>query len=165
MNIEGSCYCGRVRFRALSHTPYPYMRCYCSICRKSGGGGGYAINIMAEADSLEFEGGEHLHYHHGRVEDSQHPAQMVASPGKRYFCKHCGSAVWVADPRWPRWVYPFASAVDTALPAPPESVHIMLDFAAPWVQVPRGETHRHFQRYPDESILAWHKRHGLYQQD
>ena len=165
MDIEGSCYCGRVRFRAVSYTPYPYMRCYCSICRKSAGGGGYAINIMAEADSLQFEGGEHLHYHHGRIEDTQRGRQMVASPGKRYFCKHCGSAAWVSDPRWPQWVFPFASAVDTALPTPPETVHIMLDFTAPWVQVPQGEGHRHFQRYPDESILEWHRRHGLYQQD
>ena len=38
---EGSCHCGAVKFSLQSHTPYPYMRCYCSICRKTGGGGGY----------------------------------------------------------------------------------------------------------------------------
>jgi len=163
MDIQGSCYCGRVHFRAVSRTPYPYMRCYCSICRKSAGGGGYAINIMAEADSLHIEGGQHVGYHHGRIDDTDRPGHLLPSPGKRYFCSHCGSALWVADPRWPQSVYPFASAVDTALPVPPEVVHIMLDFAAPWVQVPKGDNHRHFKRYPDESILVWHQRQGLYQ--
>ncbi len=52
MQLEGSCHCGKVRFRVQSHTPYPYMRCYCSICRKTQGGGGYAINIMGEASTL-----------------------------------------------------------------------------------------------------------------
>ena len=49
MRLEGSCRCGAVRFALDSHTPYPYQRCYCSICRKSAGGGGYAINIMGVA--------------------------------------------------------------------------------------------------------------------
>ena len=46
MKLAGSCHCGAVKFTVVSHTPYPFMRCYCSICRKTGGGGGYAINIM-----------------------------------------------------------------------------------------------------------------------
>ena len=45
MLFEGSCHCGAVRFRAESPTPYPYQACYCSICRKTAGGGGYAINL------------------------------------------------------------------------------------------------------------------------
>ena len=39
MLLKGSCHCGAVRFSLNSRTPYPYMRCYCSICRKTGGGG------------------------------------------------------------------------------------------------------------------------------
>ena len=60
MEIKGSCYCGRVNFTAVSKTPYPYMRCYCSICRKTAGGGGYAINIMAQADTFKVEGEAHV---------------------------------------------------------------------------------------------------------
>jgi hypothetical protein len=156
--IEASCYCGRVSYTAVSHTPYPYMRCYCSICRKTAGGGGYAINIMAEANTLEIAGEEHLVFHQARVDDDAHPGRNKTSPGR-----HCGSALWVADPRWAQWIYPFASAVDTPLPRPPEIVHIMLDSAAPWVELQTGEGHRHFAHYPDEGILDWHKRHGLYE--
>jgi len=56
MRLEGSCRCGAVSFSVDSHTPYPYQRCYCSICRKSAGGGGYAINIMGVADTLKVKG-------------------------------------------------------------------------------------------------------------
>ena len=80
----------------------------------------------------------------------------------RYFCRECGSPLWAADPRWAEWIFPYASAVNTPLPVPPETVHIMLDFKAPWIEVPTGKAHKHFDRYPDESIIDWHQRHGLY---
>ncbi|MCG6887267.1 MAG: GFA family protein [Proteobacteria bacterium] len=162
MEIEGSCYCGAVKFSAISHTPYPYIRCYCSFCRKTSGSGGYGINIMAQAETLAVRGEKALVFHHGLQHDPSTDA-LVTSPGQRHFCRHCGSPLWTADPRWTEWIYPFASAIDSPLPRPPEVVHIMLEFAAPWVEVPAGENHRHFNRYPDESILAWHQRHGLYQ--
>ena len=55
MKLEGSCHCGAVHFTVESHTPYPFLRCYCSICRKTAGGGGYAINIMGDGlrDTLD----------------------------------------------------------------------------------------------------------------
>ena len=56
MKLEGSCHCGAVRFSVMSHTPYPFMRCYCSICRKTAGGGGYAINIMGNTATFESKG-------------------------------------------------------------------------------------------------------------
>ena len=58
--LEGSCHCGAVRFSVESHTPHPFNYCYCSICRKTAGGGGYAINIMGEAKTLKVEGEENL---------------------------------------------------------------------------------------------------------
>ena len=44
MKIDGSCHCGAVRFSVQSPQPYPFNLCYCSICRKTAGGGGYAIS-------------------------------------------------------------------------------------------------------------------------
>ncbi len=158
MKLDGSCCCGAVRFAFESRTPYPYLRCYCSICRKTGGGGGYAINIMGIASTLGIEGEDEIAEFQARVDGK-------SSRGHRKFCRPCGSALWVADPRWPDWFYPFASAIDTDLPVPPERVHIMLDFAAPWAKAPAGEGESHFPRYPEESIEAWHRRHGLYEED
>jgi hypothetical protein len=160
MKIQGSCYCKAVSYSAWTQTPYPYMRCYCSFCRKTGGSGGYGINIMAQADSLSVTGDHDMQYHHG-MEHDPNTDQLIENENRRYFCRHCGSPLWSADPRWAQWIYPFAGSVDTPLPRPPEIVHIMLDFAAPWIEIPSGDNHRHFPRYPDESVQQWHERHGL----
>ncbi|HEY9670159.1 MAG TPA: hypothetical protein V6D11_01770 [Waterburya sp.] len=67
----------------------------------------------------------------------------------------------------------FASAIDTALPKPPEHTHIMLDFAASWVEVPDKSSdllqaatlrYRYYPRYPDESLADWHNRLALTQE-
>jgi hypothetical protein len=70
--------------------------------------------------------------------------------------------LWLSDTEWPQWIYPFASAIDTALPKPPERVHILLDSAANWVEIPKGKHEIHFVHYPKESIENWHKKRGLW---
>lgn len=154
MKLEASCQCGKVHFSVESRTPYPYQRCYCSICRKTGGGGGYAINIGGDAASLDVSGAEHKRFYHARIHDGE-------SEAERHFCGVCGSALYLYDPRWPELVHPVASAVDTPLPVPPETVHIMLASKASWVDVPEGEGHVHFEGYPDLSLEDWHRKHGL----
>ena len=156
MHLEGSCHCGAVTFSLVTETPYPYMRCYCSICRKTGGGGGFAVNILGHADTLRVEGADNMTVYRVKKEDGHR------SDAHRHFCKHCGSALYVSDPRWPDLVHPFASAIDTALPTPPEYVHMMLDSAVPWAEVPDGPDDRRFAQYPGDSIEDWHKRHGLH---
>lgn len=56
MLLEGSCHCGAVHFRVESPHPFPYQRCYCSICCKTAGGGGYAINLGALAETSMWMG-------------------------------------------------------------------------------------------------------------
>ncbi|WP_423815148.1 GFA family protein, partial [Pseudomonas viridiflava] len=58
-----------------------------------------------------------------------------ASTAERHFCSQCGSALWLFSPEWPELIHPFASAVDTPLPVPPEHTHLMLGSKAPWVEV------------------------------
>jgi hypothetical protein len=163
MLLEGSCHCGVLKFRVISPSSYPYLLCYCSICRKTAGGGGYAINLGALSETLEVvEGEENLSVYRARIEDPNDPSRSEISPGRRHFCRMCGSALWVFDPRWPDLVHPFASAIDTPLPKPPEKVRIMLNYAAPWCEIPRDGNERHFPEFPDESLEDWHRRHGLY---
>ena len=133
IRLNGSCHCRAVTFSAQSHTPVPYMHCYCSICRKTAGGTGAAINIMAQADTLEVQGVEHLSVYRAKRTDSD---EETVSPAQRHFCKICGAALYIADPRWPAWVYPHAAAIDSPLPAAPERSHIMLDSRADWAEVP-----------------------------
>lgn len=159
MQLEGSCHCGAVSFSVRSRHPYPFNVCYCSICRKTGGGGGYAINLSGDADTLEVEGREHLRVYHAKMRE---PGEgETESPGERNFCGLCGSALWLWDPRWPELLHPFASAIDTPLPVPPERTHLMLGSKANWVEPRIGSKDKAFDGYPDESIAAWHERLGL----
>ena len=157
MKLQGSCHCRAVRFTVQAASPCPFMRCYCSICRKTAGGGGYAINLGADRSSLRIEGdGEkHLRVYRARLENGS------VSSGERNFCRECGSALWLYDPNWPDLIHPHASAIDTPLPVPPDRVHIMLASKPAWVEPDIRGDDRRFDAYPDESLADWHARHGL----
>jgi len=155
MHLEGSCHCGAVHFELESRHPYPYMRCYCSICRKTQGAGGYAINISGDAETLQITGEENISVYQAIMPDG------TQSPGERRFCRKCGSGLWAWDPRWPELVHPFASAVDTALSPAPEVTHIMLGSKASWTPVQTVGDDKTFDEYPEESIADWHQRLGL----
>lgn len=160
MKLEGSCHCGAVTFDLESKHPYPFNLCYCAICRKTAGGGGYAINLSGDADSLRVRGEKHVGRYQARVKNPE-DARATKSPARRHFCTRCGSALWVWDPRWPELLHPHASAIDTPLPTPPQRTHLMLEFKAPWVETHAAPQDLKFDRYPEESIAAWHERHGV----
>lgn len=160
MQLEGSCHCGGVEFRLQSRHPRPFNLCYCSICRKTAGGGGFAINLSGANDTLEVEGREKLRVYRAMV---KYPgdAEPHRSPAERHFCGDCGSHLWLWDPRWPELIHPLASAVDTPLPVPPERTHLLLDSKASWVEVRSDPEDKRFDGFPDESIAQWHERLGL----
>jgi hypothetical protein len=160
MLLEGSCHCGAVRFRVRSRHPYPFNLCYCSICRKTAGGGGFAINLGAENATLEVEGRADVRVYHARMRDPD-DAAPYESPAERHFCRLCGSHLWLWDPRWPELVHPLASAIDTPLPVPPERTHLMLASKASWVEPAVGPKDQQFADYPSESLASWHERLGL----
>lgn len=154
MHLDGSCHCGAVRFSVEADAPVPFLRCHCSICRKTAGGGGYAINLGAKAGTLKVEGEEHISVFHATIDGEP-------SPAERRFCGRCGSALWLWDPRWPELLHPFASAIDTPLPVPPEQVHMMLGSKANWVRSEVRPGEATFDEYPDQSLEEWHREHGL----
>src|SRR3989344_3105170 len=159
MKLEGSCHCQAVRFTLESAQPYPFMRCYCSICRKTAGGGGFAINLGGDYRTLQIDGREHLGIYRARLTDADGGTRV--SEGRRHFCRLCGSALWLWDPSWPDLVHPFASAIDSDLPVPPERTHLMPGSKASWVPVLAGPRDKKFEEYPEESIAEWHQRLGL----
>lgn len=159
MRLEGSCHCRAVTFTLTSQHPYPFNLCYCSICRKTAGAGGFAINLSGEANTLQVQGNEHVRIYHARLQ--QQDGSVQESPAQRHFCGHCSSGLWLWDPRWPELIHPFASAIDTPLPMPPERTHLMLGSKASWVQVRADSRDRQFDTYPEESIAEWHERLGF----
>ena len=155
MHLQGSCHCGKIKFTVESAEPVPFMRCYCSICRKTAGAGGYAINLGAVARSMKVTGKRYLRIYQAQVPDKD-GAGTHPSSGRRYFCAHCGSALWLWDPTWPELVHPHASAIDTPLPTPPDNVHCMVGSKASWVQVEGRPDDPRFEHYPDKSLAQWH---------
>jgi hypothetical protein len=154
MRLEGSCHCGAVRFRVDAYAPVPYLRCYCSVCRKTAGSGGFAVNLGARSETLQVDGEENVAVFHARIDGEE-------SPGERRFCSKCGSALWVFDPRWPDLVHPFAGAIDTPLPGVPEATHMMLGSKADWVRVDAAPGEPRFPDYPADSLEEWHRARGL----
>jgi hypothetical protein len=155
MRLEGSCHCGAVHFHLNSAEPVPYQRCYCSICRKTQGGGGYAINLGGDARTLKVTGQKNITVYHAKMPGGG------KSSAERHFCSKCGTGLWLFSPEWPELVHPFASAIDTALPVAPEHTHLMLAYKPGWVEVAKGRKDKMFDEYPEESLAAWHERVGV----
>ena len=162
IRLEGSCRCGAICFALESHTPHPYQRCYCTICRKTEGGGGYAINIMGLARTLKVTGRDAATVYRARLPSEAHGGKLRASSARRHFCARCASALWISDPGWPELVHPFASAIDTELPVPPARVHLMLRYKAGWVEPDIRPGDLCFDEYPEQSIEDWHRSRGLW---
>ena len=106
MKLTGSCHCQKVSFSLESKHPYPFNLCYCSVCSKTAGGGGYAINLGGDAESLIVEGREHITVYQAAIENGA--GVKAQSPAERHFCRHCSSNLWLWDPRWPELIHPLA---------------------------------------------------------
>lgn len=160
MKLQGSCHCKAIKFEVETPWPVPYQRCYCSVCRKTQGGGGCAVNLGGLSESLKIKGKKYISVYQALIKNPE-DQRARRSSGKRHFCSLCGSGLWLYDPHWPDLVHPFASAVDTPLPRPPESVHMMLEFKPHWVDPHISKGDKRHKRYPNESLQEWHERRGL----
>ena len=157
MLLKGSCHCRAITFLVKSDSFYPFCKCYCSICRKTQGGGGFAINLGADKKSLKVKGKKFLSVYRPLVKNPE-DKKTSRSSGERNFCRICGSGLWLYDPEWPELIHPFASAIDSELPRAPESTHLMLEFKPTWVETHAAKKDKKFQRYPKESLKEWHER-------
>lgn len=157
MRIFGSCSCGAVRYAAESKHPVPYMRCYCSICVKTAGGGGYCINTSALLSTLEVTGPEHVKVYRATIVRG---GKQVTSKHQRHFCAHCGSHLWAFHENWPDLIHPVAGSLDSQHPPPSENVHIMLGSKLPWVKIEGYPGDARFDEYPEKSIADFHDGRG-----
>ena len=162
LRLEGSCRCGAVRFACESHAPVPYQLCYCSICRKTAGGGGYAINLSAVTSSLEIHGRDAIGVYQAEIAEADGACRL--STGERNFCTRCATALWLYDPTWADLIHPFASAIDTPLPKAPARTHLKLEDKPGWVPLETAPHDLAFDDFPEESIEGWHRRHKMWRE-
>ncbi len=159
MKLQASCHCNKVRFSCQSSEPVPFLKCYCSICRKLNGSSGYGINIGADFDSIELTGEEFIDVYHPGSK-TYHSTPGIGKVSGRHFCRNCSSGLWNWDERWPELFHPYPSIIDTDLPEPAALTHIMLNYKSNWVHLPNSNEDKFFDEYPDESLSQWHQRMG-----
>ncbi|MFT4715171.1 MAG: hypothetical protein ACI861_001719 [Paracoccaceae bacterium] len=157
LNLSGSCHCKAVTFTVQSSQPYPFNQCYCGICRKTAGSGGYAINLAADFETLQIKGSENISVYRAKTTDVD-TGKISESTAERSFCMLCGSALWLWAPEWPALMHPHASTIDSELPQPPQKWHMMLGSKASWAVPIVIDGDRKFDAYPDESLTDWHDR-------
>jgi hypothetical protein len=109
---------------------------------------------------MKVRGRKHISIYHAKMRPTG-GGRAHTSTAERHFCNQCGSALWLFSPEWPALIHPFASAIDTDLPVPPEHTHLLLDSKASWVEVDKRKGDKTFEQYPKESIADWHQRLGL----
>ena len=90
----------RRQFSLQCKHPYPFNICYCSICRKTAGSGGYGINLGGDAETLQVTGEGALKTYQAKLPNPD-TGKLETSPAERRFCGTCGTPLWVWDPRWP----------------------------------------------------------------
>ena len=156
-DLLGSCQCGKVHFSVESETPVPFLFCFCSICRKTGGAA-FGCNIMGVRATLRVRGKTPLRAYNARVREPG--KKTVVSEAKRWFCVACGSHLYLTDDRWPDGVWPYVAAIDTPLPTPRRTVSMMTGSKPSWVPRWLLGSGRSFLRYPKMSIAAWHEQEG-----
>jgi len=158
MKLSGSCHCRAITFTVEVPEPVPYLHCYCSICRKTAGSGGYGINLGARTSTLEITGADAIRRYHPSTGDTGGGEPDAVGKSGRCFCGQCGSPLWNYDERWPNLIHPHASAIDDDLPVPSERTHMMIGSAANWAEPEIRDGDKVFDAYPDESLAEWHAR-------
>ncbi|KAG8741345.1 hypothetical protein FRC10_002962 [Ceratobasidium sp. 414] len=114
-----------------------------------------SVNIMGLTKSLSIEGESNLKSYTPKNSETGEPLTS-----KRFFCQHCASMLWLHDPTYGDWTYPFASPIDSPLPKAENTLTIMRSSCPDYVPVPEGSVP--LQKYNDQGIEEWHKSRGLW---
>ncbi len=131
--LEGSCHCGRVRYRAVA--PFGEMtNCHCTDCRKSHGAA-FATYIEVPRERFSYVQGE------GELHSFQ-----AESGIQRYFCRNCGSIIWSGSSNPPEAYWITAGTLDTPLDRKPDA-HIFIRSKVPWYDIKDGLPQH--QAYPE----------------
>ncbi|MEE9291547.1 MAG: GFA family protein [Acidobacteriota bacterium] len=130
--LEGSCHCGRVRYRAVA--PFGEMtNCHCTDCRKSHGAA-FATYIEVPRERFSYVQGE------GELHSFQAESGL-----QRYFCRNCGSIIWNGSSNPPEAYWITAGTLDTPIDRKPDA-HIFIRSKVPWYDI-KDDLPQH-QAYP-----------------
>lgn len=119
--IDGSCLCGRVRYRVEAGISDASL-CHCSQCRRASGAafGAYA---SVPGDAFSWLQGESLLRHY-RVSESL----------EKWFCSACGSTLLSRHQNWPEALYLSLGNIDGDVEVRLE-YHQFVDSRASWDEI------------------------------
>ena len=118
---EGSCHCGRVRYRAVG--PWGFMEhCHCTDCRKIHGAAFATYIQLPRARFTLLQGKDQIRIYE------------AASGTKRSFCQTCGSCITSQADSESGSVYVAAGTLDTPLEQKAD-LHIFVRSKAPWYEI------------------------------
>ena len=100
--VSGGCLCGAIRYR-VSAPAKIVEHCHCSMCRRAHG----ALHATgARVSKTDF------HLTHG----ANDIGSWSSSPGNhRWFCRRCGSQIYMSAENLPRELYYWAASLDEGM--------------------------------------------------
>jgi hypothetical protein len=131
-HLDGSCWCGGVRFRVTQ--PFVSLGfCHCTSCKRISGGAGTA-NARVRSEAIEIEQGRELLTTYQPDEGSA-----------KTFCSVCGANLFGGG--WPESeeVSVRLPAIDTPFDERPQA-HTFVRSVAPWETLPDDGLPRHAVR-------------------
>ncbi|KAI8865936.1 hypothetical protein GQ42DRAFT_165805 [Ramicandelaber brevisporus] len=163
-DLEGSCQCGAIAFKASTMEAVPFEHCYCSICRKMNGAGCAAWVGCYEKDFTLLRGADYVKDYRAVKNPEASKDKQELFPLVRSFCKDCGSSLWLKHYQNPRGrVVLSASIIDTELPVPKQRVHIYIDSAMKWADprnLPAAGEDLYYSGDPDLTVEQYNEKHG-----
>ena len=122
MNLQGGCFCGRVRYEVKGEL-FNRTNCHCSMCRRTSGAPFVAWFTVTQAN---------FHWLSGQ------PAAFESSPGvTRAFCRDCGTALTFARSDHEGEVDITTCSLDAPAEIPPED-HTFVGSKIPWIELSDG---------------------------
>ncbi len=133
MELQGSCLCGKVSYRAITeHDSINISHCHCVRCQKAHAAA-FATYTRVNKQQLTVTGLEHLQHY----DSSAH--------AKRSFCQHCGSHLLFVYHHLADAVFLTVATLDQA-PAIRHAMHIYTKSKADWC--PMNDDLPQYAEYP-----------------
>jgi hypothetical protein len=119
--VEGSCYCGAVRFRVALPSRF-CSSCHCVNCRRAHGAA-FVTWVGFPRCQLEFLSGEE------RLIRYRTETEAVRS-----FCSTCGSTLFYEGPRWAGEIHVARANIEGEIDRPARG-HVYVDQKASWWEI------------------------------
>ena len=119
--VDGSCLCGRVRFKVTPPSRF-CAHCHCQNCRRAHGAA-FVTWAGFEESQVHVTAGEERLQHYRTDTDAT-----------RSFCRDCGSTLFYRGPRWQGEIHVALANLDGEIDRRPGS-NVYVDHRAPWWKI------------------------------